>query len=428
MNVKKIITRSFSSDSLGFHEALSKKEGLAKLASIRPEIAMGDIRILGSGEFKACQEIRNINPKTAIILTSAYDTDEDKAIKAKEAGADAYLSKPIKRGEFLFIVEFIFRTVRLTETVLEKNRMLEGSLERVQNFHKKLISLSDELRIDKKRLNSNLEQMIDLNNQLDNKNIQISKMMKEISERFQLTVALLAKIVEMNRLDRDHPERVEEISVYIARKLKLNDYQVQNIVIAARLHELGIVGLPIYEKDKAATWDENKGIYNFHPLVGEMLLKSYPGFELVADIIRHLYENFNGTGMPDGLIGDSIPIGSRIVAVASYYDHKINMGPDKKSTKVFTDMKEGVNAIFDDRVLYYLKEFIENQQASPEGRVIECDLFNLAEGMELASDIFSESGINLLRKDTVINKETLSKILKFNNVDPIVDPIKIRQQ
>ncbi|MBT5375704.1 MAG: hypothetical protein HOL15_02705 [Nitrospinaceae bacterium] len=58
---------------------------------------------------------------------------------------------------------------------------------------------------------------------------------------------------------------------------------------------------------------------------------------------------------------------------------------------------------------------------------MECSVFALAEGMELASDIFSESGINLLRKGTVLDQETLGKILRFHNVDPITGIIKVKQ-
>ena len=87
-----------------------------------------------------------------------------------------------------------------------------------------------------------------------------------------------------------------------------------------------------------------------------------------------------------------------------------------------------MNIKYDNQVFQCLEEFVAQEEALPKERTLDYILLNLSEGMELASDIFSESGINLLRKDTILNKETLSKILKFNNVDPIVGPIKVKQR
>ena len=428
MTTKKILTGSFSPKVLGFHEAISGEDGLNLVTTLQPDIVLSDIQIPGIKGFQVCQEIRMRNPKTAIILTSACDAEQDNAIKAKDAGADGFLAKPIKKGELLFIVEFIFRVSQLTDTVLDKKRQLEESLGRVKNFHEKLVVLNEELRTDKKRLKINLREMAELNSQLESKNNQISEMTQEITGRFDSTVSLLTNIIEMNRLDNGHSERVAEMSVYIAEKLGLTDYQIQNVKVAARIHELGIVGLPFSQNKETTVEEEKKGLQISHPLVGEMLIKSYPGFELIADIIRHLHENVDGSGSPDGLYGDTIPIGARIVAATSYYDHALTGDPKGGSPGALAKIEEQVSVIFDDHVFHYLKEFIFRQEAAPRDRVLEYTVFNLSEGMELAADIFSESGINLLRKDMVLNKENLAKILKFNNVDPIVGLIKIKQR
>lgn len=102
------------------------------------------------------------------------------------------------------------------------------------------------------------------------------------------------------------------------------------------MHELGIVAMPIIEKRKEAVNEEeldyikDKPKTN-HPLAGEMLLKEFPGFEMVAEIIRHLHENVHGSGSPDGMYGDRIPMGSRIVSAASYFDHNKMAHPDRSN-------------------------------------------------------------------------------------------------
>ena len=64
---------------------------------------------------------------------SAYDENEDYAIEAKESGADAFLIKPIKKGELLFVVNFILRIEHLNETVLDKNHELQEDQHRLNN-------------------------------------------------------------------------------------------------------------------------------------------------------------------------------------------------------------------------------------------------------------------------------------------------------
>ena len=65
---------------------------------------------------------------------SAYDAEQDNAIKASDTGADAYLSKPIKKGELLFVVNFVMRVAHLNDTVFEKNKQLEASLGQLKQF------------------------------------------------------------------------------------------------------------------------------------------------------------------------------------------------------------------------------------------------------------------------------------------------------
>ena len=62
-----------------------------------------------------------------------------------------------------------------------------------------------------------------------------------------------------------------------------------------------------------------------------------------------------------------------------------------------------------------------------EAPTMDCSVLALAGGMELAEDIISASGINLVRQGTVLDQETLDKILKFHNVDPISEVIKVKQ-
>jgi HD-GYP domain-containing protein (c-di-GMP phosphodiesterase class II) len=96
--------------------------------------------------------------------------------------------------------------------------------------------------------------------------------------------------------------------------------EVDVIVRAAWLHDIGKVGMrnDILYKPGALTVEEREQAKR-HAEIGGELLKKFPQFERGADYVRHHHEWWNGRGYPDGLAGESIPLGARILAVADAY-------------------------------------------------------------------------------------------------------------
>jgi response regulator RpfG family c-di-GMP phosphodiesterase len=400
--------------------------GLQKVRAERWDVVFSVIALGGPDGFEVCRRIRKLQPRASVILLSTYQAGRDDALQAWAAGAEAYLAKPLKPGEIRYVLRTVFKVADLNHALYEKNRQLETSLGQLKNFHKNLASLNNELRSDKKRLAANLKDMEELNRQLEDKNAQISSMIEELSGRFDSTEALLASIIELHQSGhRGHSERVARLSVAIAEKMKLRNYQIRNIRTAARLHELGIVALPTEALRQEALDERKNRKYNTHPMVGEMLLKGFPGFELVADILRHLHENVDGSGTPDGLYGEQIPVGSRIISAASYLDHSRVAQPSESVAVLIARMLSQSGKLFDEQVLAWLRECVEAEAPGKKKEALECSVFALSEGMELASDLYSESGINILRKGTVLDTEIVNKVLKFHTVDPIKGPIKV---
>ena len=428
VTAKEIIDHSFGAKGVRVFHALTGESGLDQMKESVADIVLCNIDLPGKKGFEICREIRKQYPQVSVVLMSDYEPEEDTASKAREAGADSYLSKPIKKGELLFVVNSVFRATQQDNAIHEKNQKLEEALGQLKTFHKQVADLNSELQAEKHHLVRNLQEVTDLNKQLEGKNLQITSMVAELGHRFESTETLLVSIIELRQPEHaGHQERVAEISTFIAEKMGLNEYQVRNIKTAARLHELGIAALPTREKRvEALDEGKNRSATN-HPLVGEMLLKGLAGFELVANIVRHLHENVDGSGFPDNCYGDRIPIGSRIVSAASYYDHYRISNPDDSPAQALAVLDALVGKFFDEQVLNYLGEYVQTQMDPEEGQTFNCSVFALVADMELASDIFSESGINLLRKGTVLDSDTLSKIMKFHAVDPIVGDVKIKQ-
>jgi len=404
--VGKILDSALGPQVIEFHEAMSGERGLQQARELKPDIMMCDIHMPGINGFEFCKKIRQSALPATVILMSAYDENEDYAIQAKEAGADAFLIKPIKKGELLFVVNFILRIDHLNKTVLGKNQ---------------------ELQEDQRRLSDNLKDIIRMNSQLESQNTRITSMNRELTERFDSTVGLLTNIIELNQSQhRGHSERVAEIAVFIAQRMGLAGDAVQNLKTAARLHELGIVSLPRDESVEDALDEGKSRLHTSHPMVAEMLLKGFPGLEPVAEIIRHMHENVDGSGKPDGLMGEQIPLGSRILSVSSFYDHYRVAHPNSSVSEVLMRVDKQNGKWFDENVISFLAEYARSQSPADDEKVVSCSVFALKEGMELASDIYSESGINLLRQGTVLDRDLVNQILKFNNVDPVAGQVKVK--
>ena len=132
--------------------------------------------------------------------------------------------------------------------------------------------------------------------------------------------ALAVALLERDRYTGEHSEAVIDMSGAVARNLGLNSVEVQRVKSAALLHDIGKVAIPdeILHKPGPLTDDEWK-LMREHPVIGERILRVLPGLGTVARIVRHEHERWDGGGYPDGLIGDEIPLGSRIIIAADTY-------------------------------------------------------------------------------------------------------------
>lgn len=132
--------------------------------------------------------------------------------------------------------------------------------------------------------------------------------------------ALAVTLTERDRYTGEHSEAVIEMSAAVARNLGLRDAEVQWIRSAALLHDIGKVAIPdeILHKPGPLTEVEWQ-LMRQHPVIGERILRALPGMGGVARIVRHEHERWDGTGYPDRLAGEEIPLGSRIILAADTY-------------------------------------------------------------------------------------------------------------
>jgi HD-GYP domain-containing protein (c-di-GMP phosphodiesterase class II) len=129
-----------------------------------------------------------------------------------------------------------------------------------------------------------------------------------------------------------HSTRVASLSRRIAIRAGLSSTVAETTAQAALLHDLGKIGVPesILRKPGPLTADE-WDIMRRHPVIGARIVAPLEFFDEGAIIVRHHHERMDGSGYPDGLVGDQIPLGARIVAVADAYDALTSNRPYRRA-------------------------------------------------------------------------------------------------
>jgi putative two-component system response regulator len=220
--------------------------------------------------FEVCEKIKS-NPETyliPVILITALSDKQDR-IEGIKAGADDFLTRPVDRAELLARVQSLL----------------------------KLKFRTDEL------------------------------------ERAESVLFSLARSIEgKDPHTHGHCERLSENSTRLGEYLGLPEDQITALRRAGVVHDIGKVAVPdaILLKPGRLTEEEWK-VMREHPTVGERICAPLKSFRLVLPIIRHHHEKYDGSGYPDGLRGDAIPVAARVLQIVDVYDALTNERPYKKA-------------------------------------------------------------------------------------------------
>jgi len=138
--------------------------------------------------------------------------------------------------------------------------------------------------------------------------------------RFRAAASLARAVDARDVYTGSHSQRVAELAARTARRLGLPDEEIELTRLAASLHDLGKLAIPeeILRKPGPLT-DPERLVLERHPQIGFRMLESL-GVDPVADWVLHHHERWDGSGYPDGLPGQTIPLGARIIFVADAYD------------------------------------------------------------------------------------------------------------
>jgi len=170
-------------------------------------------------------------------------------------------------------------------------------------------------------------------------NIDLSK---NIEDTYYDTLVMLARIVEVkDKYSAGHLERVSSYVKMMAKKLNIEDDELKILVGGALLHDIGKVGIEdaILKKTGTLTPQEYE-IMKQHAAIGESILKPLRSMSKLSVLVRHHHELYDGSGYPDGLKGEDIPLSARILTIADIYDAITTDRPYRKMMSADDAIKE----------------------------------------------------------------------------------------
>ena len=180
--------------------------------------------------------------------------------------------------------------------------------------------------------------------------------------------ALASALQERDRFGGDHSESVVEMAGQVAESFGLDGDEVGRVRTAARLHDIGKVGVPDEILHKPGPLDEREWeIMRQHPVIGERILHAIPGMDRVAKVVRHEHERWDGAGYPDGISGEQIPIGARIILACDAYHAMTSDRPYRKAmdhSAAIAELNTHAGSQFDPEVVQALVGYLYGRRQS----------------------------------------------------------------
>jgi len=406
----------------------SAEEGLELLKGFHADLIISDMVMPGISGLEFCKAVRDIPEfrSSIFLLVSALKTNAEDAVKGLEGGADDYIIKPFDKSGFLAKVNAFLRIKQLQDKLSTSNQQMTRILKKLQQQQGELEEKNKLLEREKEIIDNNYKQISSMAQKLEESNRSIEAAYHQQQHNYRSTINILSTLIEDRRENhRGHAKTVAQVSSYIAKKMELDPDLIRDIETAALLHEIGKFSIPdtLATKKPSEYTNAERDLLAQHPVRGADLLSEFTGFEAVAQIIRHFHENFDGSGDPEGLAGKAIPVGSRIIAVANFYE---NIVYRSEIDDPFPLLDEKAGTVYDPSVINYLRHFVEEYTPEIASPSRQLTIYELEPGMELIQDVFTKSGIKLIHRNTVLDEESIERISKYNKIDPLEDHFYIK--
>jgi len=218
-----------------------------------------------------------------------------------------------------------------------------------------------------------------------------------------------------------HSKRVARLVRRLASKMGLRGNDLDLVVASAYLHTIGLIAIPrdVLDKEGKDLNDIDRKMLYGYPQLGQGLLCSVEALRQAGVVIRSHMERYDGTGYPDGLRGEEIHIGARILAVCKAYDmaRHSNKGFCPHNLAI-EELKSMSATVLDPVVIAEFISLLDEDNGSRSYRKLP--VWELEKGMTLVDKLITSRGRLLLTEGTIITEEILAMINNYHRHAPIV--------
>lgn len=402
-NILKSLRRLLRPEGYTIFTANSGKQGLEILANETVDIVISDMRMPEMDGAAFLEQVSQRWPDIIRILLTGF-SDISSTVAAINKGAIyKYLSKPWEDNDITLSIR---RALELKFSEKERRR---------------LEKLTQRQNAELKELNATLEQKVQQRTREVSDALKALETTHEsLKNSYTNSVKIFANLIEMReRSAAGHARRVADLAHRIAANMGMKKTDVQDVLFAGLLHDIGKIGL----SDKVIT----KSFHNMdqaerlevikHPVIGQGVLMSLDALQGTAKLIRSHHERYDGKGFPDGLSADAIPLGARILAVANDYD-ALQIGTlwsqkmSAEEAQVYIHRHSG--SYYDPNVVKVF-ESLEDTQLRKVNAEREYNLKtkDLRGGMVLSRDLLTNDGVLLLSKGHLLDERLIEKVQRF---------------
>jgi response regulator RpfG family c-di-GMP phosphodiesterase len=414
------LRRLFRPQGYRIYIAESGAAGLEILAKESIDLVISDMRMPEMDGATFLKEVRSRWPKVMRILLTGYADITSTVAAINHGEIYRYIAKPWDDNEIVTIVREALERMHL-----EKENQRLSALTLAQN---------DEL----KALNTSLEQKVaERTAELRQALAFVEQSHGELKKSFLTSVQVFAGVIELRSGSvgsqmSGHGRRVAEHARSVAQRMGLSDNEVQNVMLAGLLHDIGKLGLPdeLLSKPFNTLTGEQRALVMKHPLIGQNILMGIEKFKEAAVLVRHHHECYDGSGYPDHLTGIAIPQGSRILQVVNEYD-SLQIGTlvqrPLKPAEAMTFLIENRGKRYDPVAVDAFSKLISETQKTG---ISEAPLrtMHLKPGMVLTRDQVHRDGYMLLARGSVLTSEIIGQLIKMEHAEQHTLTLYIRQE
>ncbi len=391
VNILAALKRVLRSDGHIVLTATSGAEALEMLERLPIDLVISDMRMPGMDGAQLLEQVHLRWPSVVRILLTGF-ADMSSTIAAINRGRIfRYVNKPWDEQELLACVR-----EGLSRLTLQRDKERLEALAHQQN---------EEL----KHLNAELETRVQA------RTADLAEANEKLNRHYLKSIKVFSNLLELRGAKfAGHGRRVAETARDIARKMALSEEQVLQIFVASLLHDIGMIGM------SEATLFKSVDRYNFeemssyrkHTLQAEQSLMALEDMQPLMPIIRSHHECFDGSGFPDKLIGEMIPLGARILAVADAFDDLQNShsaAARLTAVEARKALKLGRGTRFDPVVLAAFASLTEPARPA----MAPLPSVALQSGMVLSADLLSSNGMLMLSAGHELTASLIERLRDF---------------